>query len=240
LGGGATHCPYFYKDMTLEQIASAIRSHVKDGLKEVYNHDYSIPLLEDEILNVRNDLLFQLSMQPVGFNPGAFAQRVENLKLDLRTIPSTGLSYGPKKFLHFELPVLSLTLGNKALTYVGPNDMETNFKKYFDQSFAQHQYNVTIAQRPFVYIDLSQTADNKQHGYIGNTDTTNMRFITVIGVFENPYSVLDNGLFHGDLEFPAPMHIQSKIIDTLTAKYIDYYRKLHMQNQPNTQTETNI
>jgi hypothetical protein len=36
-------------------------------------------------------------------------------------------------------------------------------------------------------------------------------------------------------EFYAPSYVQMEVIDTLTQKYVNYYRQMHMNPKPNTQ-----
>jgi len=75
--------------------------------------------------------------------------------------------------------------------------------------------------------------------YLYNLGVTNLREISYRAVLSNPYDLYSKDVFAAEIEFPAPIAIQGQIIDILANKYVEYYRKLHMQIQPNTQTETN-
>ncbi len=225
--------------MTREQIASAIRTRISNGLKEVYNHTYSIPQLEDEVGATRNQIILESSQLSSRFNPEDFAQKKDNILLDLVHPPVGGFSTGPKKVHHFSLPRLAMTQDDTSLIYVGPPDFSINFKKYFDTSFKNHKYSRVIKNKPFVFIDKAFNDDDNMDAYIYNLNVTNLREISIRGVFANPYTLYPSDLFADDIEFPAPMAVQTQIIDILSAKYVEYYRKLHMTMQPNTQTETN-
>lgn len=225
--------------MTREQIASAIRTRISNGLKEVYNHTYSIPQLEDEVGATRNKLILEYSINNPMYNLESFAQKKDNIALDLIHPPFGGFSAGPKKVHHFKMPRLAMTSNNSSLIYVGPPDFSINFKKYFDVDFTKHKYMRVISNKPYVYIDEAFNNDDMIDAYIYNLGVSNLREVSIRGVFANPYSLYDTDPFADEIEFPAPIAVQDQIIDILAAKYVEYYRKLHMSMQPNTQTETN-
>jgi hypothetical protein len=59
-------------------------------------------------------------------------------------------------------------------------------------------------------------------------------------LFDNPYDLL-NTEYYDQFEFYAPSYVQMEVIDTLTQKYVNYYRQMHMNQNPNSKhngTET--
>ncbi len=225
--------------MTLQEIAAAIRNNVGGGLREVYNHAYSIPQIEDEISNTRNLIIMENSMQGGTLNLEYFMQKVDNIELDLVRFPYGGYSNSPDRVPHVKIPRLVSTQNNTALSYFGPPDFSLDFTKYYDSTFNTHQYSRVIGKRPYIFIDLA-VDDTAQHDiYIFNSEGNNLQEVSIRGMFSDPNSLMENqGLFAEDLEFPAPLEVQEMIIDRITAKYVEYYRKMNQGYQPNTETDT--
>lgn len=225
--------------MTLQEIASAIRNNVGGGLREVYNHAYSIKQIEDEINNTRNLLIMESSTQGGTLNLEYFMQKMDNLKLDLVRFPYEGYSNSPDRIPHVKIPKLVSTPNNTSLTYFGPPDFSLDFTKYYDSSFNTHRYNRVIGKRPFIFIDLAIDAESNHDVYLFNAEGNNLKEVSVRGMFSDPIALLTmQGIFAEDVEFPAPLEIQEMIIDRITAKYVEYYRKMNQGYQPNTETDT--
>lgn len=224
--------------MTLQEMASAVRNNVSGGLREVYNHAYSIPQIEDEIRNTRNIIILEDSMSNQALNLDYFTQKIENIPLKLVHFPFSGYSNSPERVPHTKIPGLVTTSDNSALSYFGPPDFSVDFYKYFDTGFQAHQYSRVISKRPYVFLDLA-TDDNDNHdAYLFNVEKYALREVSIRGVFANPFKLMENaGLFVEDQEFPAPLAVQEMIIDRITAKYVEYYRKMNQGYQPNTQTD---
>jgi hypothetical protein len=48
-------------------------------------------------------------------------------------------------------------------------------------------------------------------------------------LFDNPYDLLNTEYYDQFAsEFYAPSYVQMEVIDTLTQKYVNYYRQMHM------------
>lgn len=224
--------------MTLQEMASAIRNNVSGGLREVYNHSYSIPQLEDEIVQTRAQIVLENSEAGV-LTPDYFMQRQDNLALDLVRFPYGGYSNSPDRVLHVKIPRLAMTADNSSLSYFGPPDFSVDFKKYFDSTFNTHRYSRVINKRPYIFVDLAVDDDGNHDVYLFNVEGNDLKKISIRGIFANPTAIMtDQGLFSEDQEFPAPPAIQEMIIDRLVGKYVEYYRKQNMGYQPNTQTDT--
>ncbi len=225
--------------MTLQEIASAIRNNVGGGLREVYNHAYSIPQIEDEISNTRNLIIMETVAQGGIINLEYFMQRVDNLELALVRFPYGGYSNSPDRVPHVKIPRLISTNDNSALTYFGPPDFSLDFTKYYDSTFNTHEYSRVVGKRPYIFVDLATDENAKHDVYIFNSEGNNLREVSIRGMFSDPNSLNEGeGIFAEDAEFAAPLEVQEMIIDRLTAKYVEYYRKMNQGYQPNTQTDT--
>jgi hypothetical protein len=64
-----------------------------------------------------------------------------------------------------------------------------------------------------------------------------LQFISMDALFDNPYDLLNTEYYDqfASAEFYAPSYVQMEVIDTLTQKYVNYYRQMHMNPKPNTQ-----
>ncbi len=223
--------------MTLNEMASAIRSNIGSGLREVANFAYPIDQIKDEVGNVRNQILLEDPQKAV-LNLEFFAQRIDNIPLDLVRFPYGGYSNTPGLVPHFKIPRLAMTKDDSAIIYLGPPDQSFNIKIYHDYSFQNHKYSRVIGRRPFGYIDLAHDVDGTMDGYLFNLGPTGMQFVSTRAVFADPVGILEaDGLFGVDEEFPAPAAVQEMIIDRISAKYIQYYKQLNHPYQSNTQTD---
>jgi hypothetical protein len=62
-----------------------------------------------------------------------------------------------------------------------------------------------------------------------------LQFISMDALFDNPYDLLNTEYYDqfASAEFYAPSYVQMEVIDTLTQKYVNYYRQMHMNPKPN-------
>ncbi|MCK5019134.1 MAG: hypothetical protein KAS32_18885 [Candidatus Peribacteraceae bacterium] len=224
--------------MTLEQIASAIRNNVGNGLKEVGNFTYSIEQIKDEISNVRSQLILEGS-KAGSLNHAFFSQRRENLDLAPGLFPEEGFDESNNTVLTVMIPKLAMTKDDSSVLYIGPADMSLNLKVYYDfDHLKSHKYTRVLKNRPHAFIDSAQDSDGDVPVFIFNNSPVPFKVITVRAIFDDPVRILEeDGIFSDDEEFPAPLAIQETIIDRLTIKYINYYKKLNHPNEPNDQTD---
>lgn len=223
--------------MTLNEIASAIRSNIGSGLKEVANFAFPIDQIKDEVGNVRNQILLE-DPQKMALNPEYFAQRIENIPLDLVRFPYGGYSNSPGLVPHFKIPRLAMTRDDSAVIYLGPPDQSFNIKVYYDHSFKNHIYSRVIGRRPYSYIDPAHDPEGYMDGYLFNLGPAGLQFISTRSIFADPVGILEmDGLFGKDEEFPAPNAVQEMIIDRVTQKYVMYYKQLNHPYQSNSQTD---
>lgn len=223
--------------MTLNEMASAIRSNIGSGLKEVGNFAYPMDQIKVECGNIRNSILLE-DNQKLTLNPEFFAQRLDNIPLDLVQFPFAGYSNSPSLVPHIKLYRIAMTRDNSSIIYLGPPDMSHNIKAYYDFMYQNHQYCRVIGKQPYCYVDLAHGADGKMDVYFFNLGATGIKYMSARCVFAEPVEIMEaDGLFGEDEEFPAPTAVQELIIDRVTAKYVQYYKQLNHPYQPNTQTD---
>jgi hypothetical protein len=224
--------------MTLEEMASAIRSNIGTGLKEVGNYIYSIDQIKDEISNARSSLIYQLSAKG-SLNPSYFAQTRTNLELNVGIFPEEGIVESNNPVFITRIPKLAMTKDNSSILYLGPVDMSLNIHTYYSLTdLTSHRYSRVIKYRPYAFIDLAQDSNGDVPVYITNIDPVPFKYITVRAIFDDPVRILqEDGYYIDNEEFPAPLAIQDAIIDLLSKKYIQYYKNMNRPNEFNDQTD---
>ncbi len=225
--------------MTLDEMASAIRSNIGTGLKEVGNYVYSIDQIKDEISNTRSLMIMGDSEKGV-LNKAYFAQKITNLnKLTIGVFPEEGLIESNSPILIAKIPKLAMTKDNSAVLYIGPKDMSLNIKTYYSyDDVKMHKYSRTIKNRPFALIDNVHDDNGDITVYIANTGPASFQYITLRAIIDDPVKLMQNDGYHVDSEeFPAPLAIQALIIKQLTGDYINYYKRQLKPNETNDQTD---
>ena len=223
--------------MTLNEIASAIRSNIGSGLKEVSNFAYPIDQIKDEIGNVRNQILLE-DTQKIIMNPEFFAQRIDNLDIDMVRFPFGGYTNSPSLVPHVKIPRIAMTRDDSAILFLGPPDQSLFFKIYYDFMHHNHIYSRVTGRRPYAYVDLAHDPSGYLDTYLFNLGPTGLKKLSIRAIFADPVGILESdGLFGVDEEFPAPSAVQEMIIDRVTAKYVQYYKQLNHPYQANTQTD---
>ena len=227
--------------MTLDQIVAAIQNNVGVGLKEVWNYPYSVEQLWDEISNLRSQIIYDLSKKGK-LNPADFAQTPQdNLNLKPSPYPDTAVPEVGSPTMRTTMPKLAqVRSGSNNIVYLGPTDMSLNITVYENPDKANsHKYSRAIKNRPYAVIGASQNGLGDVPVYLFNLGPAPFKYVTVRAVFDDPVKVMEenDGVYAGEQEFPAPLGVQEMIIDSLSDKYITYYRKLAHPNEPNDQTD---
>jgi len=219
-------------------MASAIRNHVVDGLKGVSNEAFSIEQLMDEILLEAKTLL-AIRIREGVIDPRSINQRIDGIELICKDTSDNCTIDSGIVAPHITIPKLLISIPlEDALEYVGPMDNSKNFKVYTDIDYKYHKYRLTGKSSPYVWINTSGSKEGMYDVYFFNMGKyNNLKFVSVVALFENPES-----LYHSEYaaqlessEFFAPDMIQKEVIDSITQKYVNYYRQLNRQIEPNTQ-----
>jgi len=221
--------------MTLNEIASAIRNHISDGLSgAVANYSYSIEQLQAEIILMRNKLLSARADQSK-VNLKQYYQTYPGVILQPADISASPVLKSYKRALGFTSPkILSTINDDYEVVLIHTIDNERSFKIYRTTEYRDHKYRQKTKRAPFVYLDTSTDKNGFVKGWLMNTGQyEGIRSINIQAVFANPMDVPG---FTEDTEFPSTFESQNDIIAALSAQYIQYYRQLNLAPQPNTQT----
>lgn len=225
-----------YTNMTLEEMASAIRNHVGQGLKEVDDFTYSVEQLKDEVAAMWNSLILEMSKSGI-FNPHYFAQPKDNIDIALGVFPLES-GHPSKRVPYIKIPMPSMTLTDSAILYLGPADLSMDFVKYYDASFNDHRYSRVIGNRPYCYVDLSGDGEGHAIVYLFGIEGSSLSKMAVRIVPNDPLQIMnEDGVFGDDEEFPAPQSIQDMIIERITRRYLIYYKSPVQPSEPNTNTD---
>ena len=231
--------------MTLQELASTIRNRVSDGLSgAIADQAFSLEQLYDEIDLTRADFVHKYS-GTAKLNTKYLLQTIDSLE-----IQCTSLAYADScpEFAGFtdqvpavEIPPLLATFDDSAIEYLGLVNKQEKFSVYYDSSDIQnHRVRVRTAHRPFVWVDTSLNQNNKFTLYFFNMGKFNpLRFVSIRAAFNNPSSLQALDPHSIEREYPAPLHMQLAIVDSLTEKYVRYFRQLNLVPAPNTRTDVN-
>jgi len=222
--------------MTLKEMASSVRNHVVDGLDGVAETSFSIEQLRNEILLTAPGVISTLAAQGL-LKADKLSQRIDGIKLECEDISNNpNVPTGECK-PHFELPRVNLTVVNP-ITYIGTVDHTVRFKVYYDMSHRYHMHRTAGKSTPYAVVNSSANGNGLFDVYLYNLGRySKIRYVSVIGLFENPYDFMDTEYFEQieGAEFYAPLMVQNEIINALSQRYINYYRQLHQIPKINTQ-----
>jgi hypothetical protein len=227
--------------MTVNELASAIRNHVADGLKGVTNISFSKQQIIDEAFLLRAKFILEREMV-AKFDINQYTQHLPKIFVDCKDVSRACVIKAYRSEGYMRIPAPATLQSKNPITYFGTLDLRTRFKVYYSKADAlTHQYRYKTSCRPYILVDLA-TKDST--GYVdayfmlrGNNYKM-IEWLTLDAVFSDPRVVFE---FTGDddTDFPAPPELQKAIIDTLSNEYINYYRKLNHMAEPNLQTSIN-
>lgn len=222
--------------MTLKQIASTIRNNVVDGLNGATTTSFSMEQLKDEILLQAAASTVKLAMEGL-FDISKLAQRIDGIKVDYQDLSANCAVPSYTRARHFKIPNVNRVLENPVL-FLGTIDAKLSFKVYFDRDYRFHRHRIATARKPFAWISSTSDADGMHDVFLFNLGKYNsLEFISIDAIFDNPYDLLNTPYYEqfSSSEFYAPLYLQKEIIDRLTQQYVNYYRQMHLNKQPNTQ-----
>lgn len=226
--------------LTINEIASAIDSHIRTGLKGVSNFSYSIELVEREVTVERNRILESRFKKP-GFTIEPFTQTINGLKSNRENISKLPVSYQTdteKPVIHFQIPSPLVDIKEYSVLYVGsPLRDSQGWKVYFDDQYKKHKYKAATSHRPYVYIHPVPDVDTGMYDAYVLNFSGNLQHISIDYVMENPEDIYDFMFTNEKMKFPAPEWCVEEIIRRVTMKYMSIYRQYHAPTQPNDQTD---
>ena len=228
--------------MTLNEITSTIRNKVADALSgNISNQAFSIKQLEEEVDIERAAYIQSYVDTGRKINPKYLYQTIDMLKLtclDLAQNVPCGFE------THFDVPAVKIppiasTFDDSAVEYFGLMNKQEKFIVYYDtDDMIQHKYRQKTKKRPFIWIDTTPDEQGDMTSFFMNAGKySNLQYMSIRAIFEHPTRVGANSAGFGDMEYPAPGHIQKVIIKNITEEYIRYFRKLNIEPLPNTQSD---
>lgn len=226
--------------MTHLEMASTIRSRVADGLSgNIANQAMSLEQLLEEIDLQRAEFAHKYAAT-MKLDPQFMMQRIPNLEISCEHMNSECSIYnGTDSIPSVKIPKVMPLFGEKSIQFVGLTNMQEGFAVYFHpEDIRNHRVRIKTRHRPFVWVDMASDSEDMITLWFFNLGQYNpLRFVTVRAAFEHPAIVNSNNPDHLNAEYPAPGHMQMAIIDTLTEKYVRYYRQLNVIPLPNTQSD---
>jgi hypothetical protein len=228
--------------MTSLELASSIRNRVADGLSgNISDQSFSIEQLYDEIDLARADFVNKYSTT-FKLNSKYLIQTLDNIILEQKDLASTICSFIPNcdsQVPAIEVPTLLATPDDSAIEFLGLANKQEEFAVYYNTDDIQnHRVRIRTAHKPFAWVDTSMNHNGKNTIYFFNLGKYNpLKYVSLRAMFNHPMDILALDPDALDKEYPAPLHMQMAIIDTLTEKYIRYFRQLNVQPLPNQQND---
>lgn len=225
--------------MTINEITSAIRNRVADGLSgNISNQAYSLDQLNDEVDLQRADFTHKYSGTNK-LNTKYLLQTIDSICLECRDLSKDCVLKSGDQVPSIKIPQLLSTFDDSAIEFIGLVNKQEAFKVYYStDEIRNHQYRRHTKHKPFVWVDNTLDDESMITLYFFNMGNDNpLQYVSIRAMFERPTWVSKIDPVFDEKEYPAPAHMQNSIIDALTEKYVRYFRQLNIPTQPNTQTD---
>lgn len=219
--------------MNISKIASAAYNSIISGLAGYEaTANISIQQLEDEIAEQRIATIYKYYLKNLLPAEDLYASlNCIQVNCDYIGKCCAVENYG-KKYAHFQIPPIALGLKEKAIKWIGSSDRQVKFKVFLSEAFRFNKFNSRQKNKPFVYIDPVINSDGLMDGYIFNAPL--LERISITAIFKD-----DRKLEEYDCcSIPSEDNLtilDAEVKDTVIKKYINYYRQLYPQPQPNDQ-----
>jgi len=229
--------------MTANELASAIKNRIYDGLSGIISdQSISTDQLFDEIDLVRADFVNKYAMGSK-LNTKYLLQSLDNLEIKCTSLAYTdacdAFRFSNDAVPALEVPALLATPDDSAIEYLGLTNKQEKFAVYYSTSdIINHKVRIRTAKKPFAWVDTTLNTNGMNTIYFFNMGSHNpLKYVSLRAIFNHPSAVMLYDTGYEDREYAAPAHMQMAILDTVTEKYIRYYRQMHTVPQPNTQTD---
>lgn len=207
----------FY-NMNVKQIASAVLSHIYDGLKgAVANIAVSQEQLEDEVVAERNTIIKEYLIKGVA-NLQEVYSAINCVEVQCASMSKCcELGDLGQKALHFEIPPVLLLSGVSTIKFIGSIDQKEKYQVYTNNDYKYHQYKKRGANKPYVYLDTTVNSNGMIDGYIFNAPLVKM--ISVVAVFLDPRKLVEFNCCADEEIVTDCGIISNDIVHRLTQKY---------------------
>lgn len=108
------------------------------------------------------------------------------------------------------------------------------FKVYTGYNFKHHKFKLRGNKKPYVFINPAINENGLLDCYVFNAPL--LEKVTVIGIFKDPRQLseyLENMGCCGRVLADSLSWLDAEIVQSLTSKYLKYYRQLLAQTTPN-------
>lgn len=202
---------------TEEHIVSAVRNNLEAGLKTTANYTFSLEQIRQVVYIERLSIIEQMKRASALFDYEEALQEINCIETDCKDFGLCSKIDTRQPSLHFVLPRYA------HLDYLGLATQQQPFKVYTDHSSAYNKYREPrLAERTYVRIRHHK---GENHGFIFNSPTPNLKYISARAIFENPREVnkYDCCTYNPrESHFPLPDYMMNQIIDNVTAKWAQY------------------
>lgn len=226
---------FFFLNMTLDKIASAIYNDVKGGIAGMSaNENLSLEQLQDEVIEERQAVMKEWFLKNL-LNKKDYLFALNCVNVDCKDMSGCkdvccNADVIGKKVQHFEIPQLMNDLGDDAIEFIGSTDRMVKYTVYTDPSSLSFQkYKKRPSNKPYVYVEKTPNSNNMYDCWLFNAPFA--KKVTVIGIFKDLRQLEDFCI--GDVEFLDFGPISSEVKRRLTEKKIKYYRQLYPQPHAN-------
>lgn len=223
--------------MNVKQIASAVLSHIYDGLKgAVANIAVSQEQLEDEVVAERNTIIKEYLIKGVA-NLQEVYSSIDCVEVSCDSMSKCCLDrLGDlgQKALHFEIPPVLLLSGVSTIKFIGSIDRKEKYQVYTNNDYKYHQYKKRGSNKPYVYLDTTVNSNGMIDGYIFNAPL--VKVISVVAVFLDPRKLVEFNCCADEEIVTDCGIISNDIVHRLTQKYAMWYRQNVLPPIPNTQS----
>ena len=225
--------------MTHNEMASAIRTRVADGLSgNLNNQAFSIEQLLEEIDLQRADFAHKYAMTNK-LDYKFLVQEIDILQIECRNMSEDCLISAPHADVpSIKIPKIMPIFGDESIQYLGLVNMQEAFATYYHpEDIRNHKVRIRTSRRPYAWVDTAPDENDMHTIYFFNLGPHNgLKYVKLRAIFEHPTRV-NLGPDAADIEYPAPLHMQNSIIDVITDKYIRYFRQLQVPPVPNQQND---
>ena len=220
--------------MNITKLASACFNSIESGLSG-YNATLtiSIPQLEDEVCETKLDVIYKHYLKNVLPKQDLY-QSLNCINVDCESLDKCCDVYAPyqKPVAHFQIPQLVTSIGDECVFWVGSTDKQIKFKVYLGMQFRFHQYKLRRRNKPYVFIDTTVNKNGFFDCYIFNAPL--LERLSMVGIFKDDRQ-FDQLTCCGADSSNDLTAIDMEVKDIITKKYIQYYRQIYQQPQPNNQ-----
>ena len=140
-----------------------------------------------------------------------------------------------------KLRPLTIIPNLKPIIFLGTRDRSIDIITYTDvDEVINHKFRAYTSNMPFAYSNLQEQPDGYINVYLFNfSGLSTITHLSAEVLFKSVLSLYDTDPEVINKEFPAPGMVQDLIIERLTNRYINNYRRLNIMPTPNTQSDPN-